>query len=392
MPERPLKVEKLMNQTANPAGSPAHSAISQYSRGLAPNSASAMSASVASISCSSLSYSASSRTSDRTSPASSGRARRIIRDINRSHRDLGLDVRVRVVAFEHEVFVAECEDILHIRIELHHRQRPRRARQLQPGLLEVVGIEVSVAQCVNEVAGLEARYLRDHHCQQRVGRDVEGYAEKTVRRTLIELARQFAACDVELKQAMTRRQRHLVDIGRIPRAHDQAPRIRIAPDHVDDVGDLVDAAPVRRRPGSPLRSVDGAEIAIGVGPFVPDRNAMVLEIFDVGIAGEKPQQLVHDRFQRQLLGGQHRESGGQIEAHLMAEYRQRAGAGAVALLRAVRENPFEQIVVLVHAFGSASWRMIRKSGYRFSEKIMQNNNLERDDVILKASRSRALRM
>src|ERR1700694_3131146 len=32
----------------------------------------------------------------------------------------------------------------------------------------------------------------------------------------------------------------------------------------------------------------------------------------------------------------------------MAEYRQRAGAGAVVLLRAVRENPFEQIVILVH--------------------------------------------
>jgi len=57
-------------------------------------------------------------------------------------------------------------------------------------------------------------------------------------------------------------------------------------------------------------------------PIVPDRNAVIPEIFDVGIAGQKPQQLVHDRFERQLLGGQHRESGGQIEAHLMAEDRQ----------------------------------------------------------------------
>ena len=40
--------------------------------------------------------------------------------------------------------------------------------------------------------------------------------------------------------------------------------------------------------------------------------------------------------------------GGQIEAHLMAEHRQRAGAGAVVLLRAVGEDPFEQIVILVH--------------------------------------------
>ena len=97
-----------------------------------------------------------------------------------------------------------------------------------------------------------------------------------------------------------------------------------------------------------MRPVDRAEIAIGVGPFVPDRNAVVLEIFDVGIAFEKPQQFVHDGFQRQLLGGQYRKTGGQIEAHLMAEYRQRAGAGAVVFFRAVRENPFKQIVVLIH--------------------------------------------
>ena len=115
-----------------------------------------------------------------------------------------------------------------------------------------------------------------------------------------------------------------------------------------DVGDLVDAASVRRRPRSPLRAIDRAEIAIGVGPFVPDRDAVVPEIFDVGVAFEKPQQLVHDRLQRQLLGCQHRKSGGQIEAHLMAEDRQRAGSGAVVFLRAVGEDSFEQIVILIH--------------------------------------------
>ena len=75
---------------------------------------------------------------------------------------------------------------------------------------------------------------------------------------------------------------------------------------------------------------------------------MVFEIFDVGVAGQKPQQLVNDRLERQLLGSQHRKSSGQIEAHLMAEDRQRAGAGAVAFLRAVRENSFQKVVVLIH--------------------------------------------
>jgi hypothetical protein len=57
---------------------------------------------------------------------------------------------------------------------------------------------------------------------------------------------------------------------------------------------------------------------------------------------------VHDGFERQLLGGQHRESGGQIEAHLMAEDRQGAGAGAVVFFHAVGKNTFEQIVILIH--------------------------------------------
>ncbi len=50
----------------------------------------------------------------------------------------GLDVRVRVVALEREILVAEGEDILHRRIDPHRRQRARRARQLQPRLLEMV--------------------------------------------------------------------------------------------------------------------------------------------------------------------------------------------------------------------------------------------------------------
>src|SRR4051794_26134907 len=217
MPARPVKVEKFTNQTAKPAGSPRHSAISQNRRGLAPNSAASSIASVASTSCSSFSYSASSRTSDRTSPASPGRARRMVRTFNRSHRDsysyLGLDMRVRVVAFEREVFIAEGEDILHRRVDLHDWQRPRRARQLQPGLLEVIGVEMRVAERVNKITRLEPAHLRHHHGQQCVGGDVEGQAEEDIGRALVELARQFAVRDVELKQAMARRQRHLVDVG-----------------------------------------------------------------------------------------------------------------------------------------------------------------------------------
>jgi hypothetical protein len=51
----------------------------------------------------------------------------------------------------------------------------------------------------------------------------------------------------------------------------------------------------------------------------------------------------------------------------MAENRQGAGAGAVMLLRAVTENAFEQIVVLIHgatsqAFGRTLERMLLAAG------------------------------
>ena len=194
--------------------------------------------------------------------------------------------------------------------------------------------------------------------QQRIGRDVERHAEKDIGRALIELAGQRALGDVELEQAVARRQRHLVDVRRIPGADDQPARIRIAPDHVDHIGDLVDGAAVGRRPGSPLLAIDRTELAVLVGPLVPDPHAVVVEIFDVGVAGEEPEQLVDDRLEVQLLGRHQRKAFGQVEAHLMAEHRQRAGAGAVALLHAVGENVLHQIEILAHGgLGPTSTRL-----------------------------------
>jgi hypothetical protein len=45
-----------------------------------------------------------------------------------------------------------------------------------------------------------------------------------------------------------------------------------------------------------LPTVDGAQFAALVRPFVPNGDAMLVEIFDVGVAGEEPQQLMDDGF------------------------------------------------------------------------------------------------
>ena len=101
-------------------------------------------------------------------------------------------------------------------------------------------------------------------------------------------------------------------------------------------------------------AIDRAEVAVLIGPFVPDRDAVLVEIFDIGVAAQKPEQLVDDRFDVQLLGGDERKAALQIEPHLMAEDRAGADAGAVAFFDALGEHAFHQIEILTHRIcGSA---------------------------------------
>src|ERR1051325_582209 len=165
--------------------------MSQKARGLGPNRAASIIASVTSTASSRCSYSASSRTNAKTSPASPGRTGRMTTAMAfnasaASHRDLRLDVRMRIVAFEHEILVAEREQVLGGGRKPHGRQSPRRAAQLQPRLLEVVEVEMRVAEGVDELAGREPGHLGDHEGEQRIGRDVERHAEKHVGRALVE--------------------------------------------------------------------------------------------------------------------------------------------------------------------------------------------------------------
>ena len=72
----------------------------------------------------------------------------------------------------------------------------RLAGQLLAGLVEMVAVEVRVAERVDEVPDLEVAHLRDHVREERVRRDVERHAEEEVARALIELAREPAIRDV----------------------------------------------------------------------------------------------------------------------------------------------------------------------------------------------------
>ena len=92
-----------------------------------------------------------------------------------------------------------------------------------------------------------------------------------------------------------------------------------------------------------MLAVHRAEVAILVRPFIPDADPILLEVFGVGAALQKPQQFVDDGFQVALLGGDQREALRQIEAHLVAEHADGAGAGAVGFFRAVVQHVLHQI-------------------------------------------------
>jgi hypothetical protein len=41
-------------------------------------------------------------------------------------------------------------------------------------------------------------------------------------------------------------------------------------------------------------SVDRTEFAVFICPFVPDSNAMILEILDIGITSYEPEEFIND--------------------------------------------------------------------------------------------------
>src|SRR6185437_13432588 len=109
-----------------------------------------------------------------------------------------MDRRVRVVADQLEVLVDEIEQRAHLGIELNPRQGTRLPPELLVSLVEMVEIEMHVAEGMDELAGSEPRHLCHHDGEQRVRGDVEGNAEEDIRRALVKLAGELALRHIEL--------------------------------------------------------------------------------------------------------------------------------------------------------------------------------------------------
>jgi hypothetical protein len=77
-------------------------------------------------------------------------------------------------------------------------------------------------------------------------------------------------------------------------------------------------------------------------------DAVVHQIFDVGVAPQKPQQFVDNPLEEHLFGRQQRKALRQVETHLVAEDPLGPGSRAVAPHDAFRLDPAQQIEVLFH--------------------------------------------
>jgi hypothetical protein len=227
-------------------------------------------------------------------------------------------------------------------------QRERLAGELLVDLLEVVQVEVAVAAGPDEVADVEVALLREHVREQRVAGDVERHAQEQVGAALIELAGEPATRDIKLEETVTRRQAHGIDLADIPCADKHATAIGIGSYQMNQIRDLVDGPAAGCAPVPPLGAVNRPEVAVGVGPLVPDVYPVVREVLDVGVPSEKPQKLVDDALEKQTLGGSDRKALSQVEPHLAAEHAQGAGSGPVGFFHSLAKDVAQEVQVSSH--------------------------------------------
>src|ERR1700730_7461080 len=116
----------------------------------------------------------------------------------------------------------------------------------------------------DQLTGLQVALLCTHVHEQRITCDVEGNAQKNIRAALVQLAGQALRGDVELKEGMARHQRHLLQLADVPGADNDAPGIRVAPELLYGLRDLINGASVGRQPGSPLLAVNRTKLALFV--------------------------------------------------------------------------------------------------------------------------------
>jgi hypothetical protein len=103
---------------------------------------------------------------------------------------------------------------------------------------------------------------------------------------------------------------------------------------------------------------------------------VLIEVFDVRVAAQEPEQLVNDGFGVDFLGREQREIFPQIKPRLRAKHGIRAGARAVGLEFSALQNVPQQIEVLNHRGGNLTTKDTKDTKKKFGYEEGEGENLQ----------------
>ena len=139
-------------------------------------------------------------------------------------------------------------------------------------------------------------------------------------------------------------------------------------DQIEHIADLIDGAigiiRRRRRPAAPLRTIHGAQIAVLIGPFIPNMHIVFLQPTHVRGPLQEPQQLIGESLEKHRFRGEQRKILAQVESHLLTEQADGARARAIGLQRALRQNTTYQILI---RHGNVGFRACRNASTNISK-------------------------
>ena len=188
-----------------------------------------------------------------------------------------------MVVLQLKIFKLEVKNVLYLRIDPHVGQGPGVAGQLEVSLLQVVGIQMGITEGKDKVPILQLANLGHHHSEQGIGSDIKRHSQKYIGAALVHLTAQFAIGHIKLEKSMAGRQGHVLDLSHVPGADNEAPGVGIVFDLLRHLTDLVDVPLVSGWPAPPLITVNRAQVAPFIRPFVPNRHPIVREVPDVGV-------------------------------------------------------------------------------------------------------------
>ena len=80
-----------------------------------------------------------------------------------------------IIVDQFEVIDRKSIDLIYFGIDFHLRSRSRAATELLFGLLNMVGVQMEIAEGVNKFLGLESTNLGHHPREQCVRGDIKGH-------------------------------------------------------------------------------------------------------------------------------------------------------------------------------------------------------------------------